>query len=137
MNPSNWPGITEPSPSITYSVSSLYNDEAILDARVNDIHRKALTVFRLCVEAETPLYVLDWQHPAYLFYPHASFDPDDLDEWRIPVFPDGDYLIFIAQDFSFGTFGHPWEQTICVFGEQLINAFEQNLPYAFEEVRRK
>jgi len=60
------------------------------------------------------LYALDWQHPCYWLYPHASFDADDEDAWLVPVLPNGDYYIFLAEDFSFGSFGHPWEMTITI-----------------------
>jgi hypothetical protein len=40
------------------------------------------------------------------------------------VIPDGDYHIFLAPDFSWGFFGHPWEWTICVFGAPLLATLE-------------
>lgn len=67
----------------------------------------------------------------------SEVERSDLSDWPISVIPDGDHHIFLAEDFSFGTFGHPWEQTICVFGQQLIDAVELNKPSYFEEVRRK
>jgi len=35
------------------------------------------------------------------------------------VFPDGDYHIHLTRDLRLGTFGHPWEETVCVFGDLL------------------
>lgn len=137
MEPSSWPGIKEPSPSVTYSISSLYGgDEDYFNSSINDLHEKALSAFRKCSKMEEPLYVLDWQHPAYLFFPHVPFAAEHWENWKTSVFPDGDYYIFINHDLSFGTFGHPWEQTICVFGEKLIHEFEKNLPNIFKEIRR-
>ena len=64
------------------------------------------------------LVVLDWQHPAYRFRPaHQALTWRA--EWRVPVYPDGDYYAFLTQDFTEGTFGHPWEKTLCVIGERL------------------
>ncbi|GAB3774366.1 hypothetical protein GCM10027600_36810 [Nocardioides ginsengisegetis] len=37
----------------------------------------------------------------------------------MPVYPDGDYYAFLTSDFTEGTFGHPWEKTLCVIGEGL------------------
>lgn len=37
----------------------------------------------------------------------------------MPVYPIGDYYAFLTEDFSEGTFGHPWEQTLCVIGHRL------------------
>jgi hypothetical protein len=56
--------------------------------------------------------------------------------WRVGL-PDGDYAIFLAEDFSFGFFGHPWEATICIFGEPLLEAFQKYPPRLFEKVVRK
>ena len=59
------------------------------------------------------------------------------ESWRIPVLPDGDYSIFLAADFRFGIFGHPWEGTWCVFGTKLLAAFETDRPRMFSsELRR-
>jgi len=55
----------------------------------------------------------------------------------IPVLPDGDYHIFLADDFSFGTLGHPWEQTICVFGKPLIDVVEREGPKLLGRVVRR
>jgi hypothetical protein len=136
VTPADWPSIIEPTPSVTYSIATLYDQEHFWEF-VGEIHQKALTAFRNRVLPEQKLYVLDWQHPCYSFNAHFAFNAEQFDEWRIPVFPDGDYYIFLAEDFTFGTFGHPWEQTICVFGQALIDAFECNCPSAFQIIRRK
>ncbi|MFB4279141.1 DUF2716 domain-containing protein [Nonomuraea sp. MTCD27] len=36
------------------------------------------------------------------------------------MFPNGDYYVFLSEDRTNGTFGHPWEQTLCIFGTSLI-----------------
>lgn len=33
--------------------------------------------------------------------------------------PDWDYYLHLTEDLRLGTFGHPWEQTLCVFGALL------------------
>jgi hypothetical protein len=76
-------------------------------------------------EAET-LLALDWQHPAYRFSP-ARQALTWAPEWKIPVYPDGDYFAFLTEDFTEGTFGHPWERTICVFGERLVGSLGGSL----------
>jgi hypothetical protein len=83
------------------------------------------------------IYALDWQHPGYRFYPHRPFSLNRLGEWPIPILPNGDYHIFLEQDFNFGVFGHPWEETICVLGEKLLSILEQNKPRLFTEIVRK
>lgn len=121
-----WPGIREPSPSITYSIS----DRSTF---VDDLDTQALAVFRGVVEREARMYILDWQHTCFWFYPHRS----GIEQFEISVFPDGDYHIFLAEDFSFGMFGHPWEETVCVFGERLLRAMEQHRPHLLTSVLRR
>ncbi len=43
------------------------------------------------------------------------------------MFPDGDYHIVLTEDMTIGTFGHPWEQTLCVFGAALVDTLAQTL----------
>ena len=81
------------------------------------------------------LLVLDWQHPAYLFSPHRhALEPG---QWPVPVFPNGDYYAFLSGDLNMGTFGRPWEQTLCVFGEPLIEQLGEPLAAMFGTRRRR
>ena len=126
VHAASWPGIREPRPSVTYSIADS-------DSIVADLDAQALMVFRSLVAPDARIYALDWQHTSFWFFPHrASPEP-----FRISVFPDGDYSIFLAEDFSFGFFGHPWEETVCVFGERLLTAMEQHQPQLFTHVLRR
>ncbi|MFA7767591.1 DUF2716 domain-containing protein [Streptomyces sp. NRRL S-448] len=40
-------------------------------------------------------------------------------KWPGSVYPDGDYHLYRTPELRFGTFGHPWEHTLCVFGAPL------------------
>ncbi len=53
------------------------------------------------------------------------------------VYPNGDYAICLSEDMNSGTFGHPWEQTICIFGKELIEITRTNLPLNFSKVLRE
>jgi len=55
----------------------------------------------------------------------------------IPVFPNGDYYFFIQKDFKWGYLGHPWEESITIFGEELIESFERNKPEMFQNILRQ
>lgn len=130
-------GISEPIPSKTYDVSFAYEQSPEhFEELQRDLHDQALKAFCRVVEENVFLYSLDWQHDSYRFWPQLFENQANLDQWKIPVFPDGDYFIFLSQDFQNGTFGHPWEQTICVFGEKLLDAFACNEPQLFHNLLR-
>lgn len=127
VNPNQFPSIKEPVGSITYRFDYPVEPEII-----DDLESKTLSAFLSVVSVSDALYVLDWQHDCYWFRPYVSFR-----EWAIPVLPNGDYYIFLAKDFSFGIFGHPWEQTFCVWGNKLLAQFQRNKPFLFEKVIRQ
>jgi Protein of unknown function (DUF2716) len=133
----HWPGIVEPHPSITYDIGHIYGlSETQAAALETDLNRKTLAAFQVCTRPDQRLYALDWQHACYWFYPHRPFDAENLAAWRVPVLPNGDYYIFLAEDFSFGMFGHPWEQTLCLFGQPLLDAFVPSQPFLFTQIVR-
>lgn len=113
---------------ITYEIGSIYEHPDAEELKA-DLDRKVLTALRQCVAPPDELYALDWQHPSYVFRPHETSPTG----FKAPVLPDGDYYIFLAPDFSFGLFGHPWEQTICVFGAPFLRALEEHPPRLFHQ----
>lgn len=80
------------------------------------------------------MYALNWQHDCFLF----STDEDipywlnwyDLEREVMVYFPsyypDGDYHFFLSTDLSEGFLGHPWRKEMCVFGNRLIQAFDEH-----------
>lgn len=131
VHPKHWPGIVEPEDSVTYSIGHVYGDEDQYTLLTNDLSVKLIKAFRECVPGGKSIWVLDWQHPCYRFYPHDDFQFHDEDDWPVPALPNGDYYIFLSPDLEFGVFGHPWEQSMCVFGEPLLEAFDRDLPELF------
>ena len=129
----DWPGIAEPAPSITYAIGHIYElpreERAALEA---DLEAKLLAAFRALVGrdgGEGVVHALDWQHASFRFAPtvaEAASVP-----WAIPALPDGDYYIFLAPDLRWGIFGHPWEETMCVFGDELLRALAAAPPKLF------
>jgi hypothetical protein len=132
VNPSHWPSIVEPEPSVTW-------DLALDRAEVTDRRRKGawtegvdyVRVNTVLIAAWTSLltssdwlYVLDWQHPGYRCWPHRVDVPTVPNTMPVDVFPNGDYYIFLSPDLRLGTFGHPWEASLCVWGDQLIDAVD-------------
>jgi hypothetical protein len=148
VDPKSWPGFSPPSPFVTWSVPDPFSA-----AETEDLHRCALSAFRRVLRDGERMFALDWQHAGFWFQPHvaeASWgQPDRLqrgllpdeparteDRWMIPVLPNGDYVFFVSSGLDWGWFGHPWEQSICVFGEPLLAAVEARPPALLRAVRR-
>ena len=106
------PAIHEPDPSITFDLSCEWTDQF-----VDEMAQEFLKAFRAVTPPGEQLYFLDWQHQCYLFEPHLADT-----RASVPVLPDGDYHLFLDPEFRFGTFGHPWQQSLTVFGTRLLEA---------------
>jgi hypothetical protein len=122
--PDGWPAIREPTPSVTFDLS-VVRDGARRGSAYDAINAEALRSFVWALDVDE-LLVFDWQHPAYRFRPSVqalTWQP----EWKVPVYPDGDYFAFVTLDLSCGTFGHPWEHSLCVFGKPLIDSLAATL----------
>ena len=127
VDPSSWPAITEPLPSITFDLRVI-RDGPQLAAAYDAINAEALRSFVFALAGVPDLVVLNWQHSAYRFRPAAqALKWNKKSEWKVPVYPNGDYYVFLTPDYSHGTFGHPWEKTLCVFGTPLIGSLGRSL----------
>ncbi|MBT2407684.1 DUF2716 domain-containing protein [Streptomyces sp. ISL-87] len=124
MNPATWPAIKEPVNSVTWSLSSLDDDPAYerLD-RLVEVVEQALTA---CVPPQDTLFALDWQHVSFRFSPHLV-GGSGRERWPLSPYPDGDYYIYLSEDFLTGSFGHPWEQSLCLFGQDLLDVASTNI----------
>lgn len=138
------PGITEPPGSVTFSLAPITQagSQARYWAGVHALNAEVLQAFVTVFPEGERLVVLDWQHPSYWFRPHrhasGEFSPEGLraTTWPVCPFPDGDYYIFLSEDLSSGTFGHPWEQSLCVFGRALVDALSPILSSWLPILRR-
>ena len=52
----------------------------------------------------------------------------DQECWAHSVWPEGRYVVFFVTNMSQGLFGDPVQQTLCVFGGELLAAVTANLP---------
>jgi len=118
--------IRAPTPSRTWPIAHAFGDQR--DHLEEDLDIKVLAAFRRCLRPDHKLYALDWQHPCYWFWPHRFTEAATWEAWKVPVLPDGDYYIFLAEDLAFGLFGHPWEQALCAFGDALLDALAVDPP---------
>ncbi|MEV6831462.1 DUF2716 domain-containing protein [Amycolatopsis sp. NPDC051102] len=123
-----FPGITEPAGSATWHIGDLGDPQ--LDALEDIVHEG----FRTSASPGEELYWLDWQHVGY------RFDPARVGGAGPPrpgaVFPDGDYCLYLTGDLRLGTFGHPWEETVCVFGDLRTRIDAQLTAAIGEPIRR-
>jgi hypothetical protein len=135
MDPEKWPAIEEPAGSVTLDLSPIFarDDRGFSadEAAVNDF---VLDAFTETFPSDCRLIALDWQHPAYWFWPHRQTTLDEA--WRVPAFPNRDYFVLMTEDMSQGTFGHPWEQTLCVFGRDLVETLVPRLSEAPDQTHQ-
>jgi hypothetical protein len=133
---SKFPSFHSPSPYNTYDISSIWgsleHDELYLD-----LENKFLLYFQELTQHDEYLFALDWQHECYLINAFKEFPRDDLDRWIIPAVPDGDYYFFIQKEFKWGILSHPWEKTITVFGNEILEVLKKNKPKLFHTIVRE
>jgi hypothetical protein len=133
----DWPGIVEPVPSATYDITAAYDsDDPWLRPVRGRLNERMLQLFRQIVPPGGFLYAMDW-HVGYRFYPHREFDEKDIRSWGVSVLPHGDYTVFLTADLRHGTFGHPWEGTVCIFGHDLLVSVKTHPPELLTRVVRR
>ncbi len=124
VRPEEWPTYLEPAPSITWDISHLlasfypWNDPQATPYNV-----ALWKAFKACLAEDESVLALDWQHTAWEFFPHRFRGADDPTCWCIPALPSGEYHIFVTEDHRLGSLGHPWAQTLCIFGEGFVDAY--------------
>ncbi|PZS02084.1 MAG: hypothetical protein DLM56_13000 [Pseudonocardiales bacterium] len=121
VEPSGWPSIEEPVPSMTLDLSSVATHHGMTMPAADD------AILQLLVDAfpaNVRLVAIDYNHVASWLWPHrfAASERGWPDSWYVHPYPNGDYTIFLTEDMTSGTFGHPWERTLCIVGSALIEA---------------
>jgi len=87
---------------------------------IDELASAVIDSFREVGAVSDEIFRLNWGHASYAY---------NLAECPLGAgFPDGDYEILLSEDMSFGTFGHPWEHSICIFGDQLVKSFLKRRP---------
>ncbi|WP_326834696.1 DUF2716 domain-containing protein [Amycolatopsis rhabdoformis] len=46
----------------------------------------------------------------------------NIDDWEYSHYPNGDYVVFVSKDLSFGIVGNHHERSLCFFGEPAVSA---------------
>ena len=112
-----FPAIKTSKPKFKFSVKHCFS----LDFSMTKLEAFALSLFDEITSPGERLYALDWQHECYDFDPRREMDRNEFDEWIVPVLPDGDFYIFLTKDFNNVWIGHPWEKTVTLVGENIVN----------------
>lgn len=134
---SRFPAFQALSPYITYDISAYFEDSFLLHAD-EDLEKKALLSFQENITGtDEYMLALDWQHECYWITPYGSFEKDEFGEWKVPVLPNGNYYFFLSKEMNWGLLGHPWEQSITIFGEGLIDSFSRHHPLLFQRKIRE
>jgi hypothetical protein len=120
---------------VTYNLSPCWDGSGVAEWLRHTVNFAVVWALAV-VGPEAPVIVLDWQHPAYRFWPHRNrtFDNGQLLAGLTPV-PDGDYYVFVTEDLHLGTFGHPWEASLCVFGSPLVDKLQPILDALLPRLR--
>jgi Protein of unknown function (DUF2716) len=98
-----------------------------------------------CTPPGSSLLILEWQHTSYRLRPDLPptdmFLPQALTRnlppgWPRSPYPNGDYPVMISEDLRYGSFGHPWEHTLCLFGTDLLDAIADEITHTLPILRR-
>lgn len=145
MYQQDWPSFKINCQFVKYYISGIWSKNSSFEEfefKYKDLHKKMLNAFIECTLENERIYALDWQHTCYSFNPRIKMDTinfeyvggEKIEKWYVPILPNGDYYFFVARDLSWGALGHPWEKTMYIFGEKLIEAVGNNKPIIFNEV---
>lgn len=103
----------------------------ITEEYYNEFNEHIAEIFINCMGTHNNMYALDWQHQSFRYNPKSNeklpkmIEADNYNIYFPDFYPDGDYYFFIAKDFSWGYFTHPWTQQLWVFGYQLISEIKK------------
>ncbi|WP_433206804.1 DUF2716 domain-containing protein [Dactylosporangium sp. CS-047395] len=107
----------DPRPSVTFDLRGFFRSDvpAEFTAAARAVDDLVLLAFVRVLPAGAALLVLNWEHASHRLRPHERTEP-------LPWFavPNGDHYVVGTEDFAMGTRGHPWEQTLRVWGEPLL-----------------
>jgi hypothetical protein len=138
VRPEDWPTFREPAPSVTWDISDLLEEfYPWRDPRATPYNLALLDALRRSLEPDEPVLALDWQHAGYEFYPHRFRGAEDPENWRIPALPSAEYHLFVTEDHRLGSLGHPWAQTLCIFGEGFVDTYRRISPLASGRIIRQ
>ncbi|THA28869.1 DUF2716 domain-containing protein [Streptomyces sp. A1547] len=134
-NTTSLPAISAPVPSAVWHLHAHHRPVPDLPEQIDAIVQRGLLT---ATEPGEFIYWLDWQHDGYRYDPRRTDLPGRPPRPGKGAYPNGDYYLHLTDDLRLGTFGHPWEQTLTVWGPPLLAAVEAELTELLgEPVRRR
>ncbi|MET9877615.1 DUF2716 domain-containing protein [Actinacidiphila glaucinigra] len=139
-----YPSIEEPLDSVTWHVEDVTDTTHSYrlgrnlpdDHRVARLQKAVERGLRACVRPGEELHSIDWYHQGYRFDPARVGGPG-RPAWPGAACRDGDYYMLLTRDLRMGTFWHPWEESFCVFGRDLLAEVEDDLTAILGTVMRR
>jgi hypothetical protein len=126
-------GLVEPAASVTWHLEAIdgHND------LIGELQRTIEHGLRASTRPGERVYYLHPFTQGYHFDPRLVGGPGQPPIPR-PAYPDrGDYRLYTTEDLRLGTFGDPWECSLCVFGEDLLSEVENDLTALLGTVLRR
>ena len=120
---------------------SVYGIETMTEAQLDCMEQLVHQAFLHATKPGQRLYALDWQHSGFLYDPRSkdAYQSVWVEDARCPqggynayfpsFYPDGDYYFFIDENLQFGYLSHPWRQEVWIFGDVLVQEFENIYEY--------
>ncbi|MGI5508400.1 DUF2716 domain-containing protein [Streptomyces sp. CA-106131] len=139
-----YPGIEEPSDSVTWHVGDVTDTRHSYglmrnlpdDHRVARLQKAVERGLRACVRPGEQLYSVSWWHQGYRFDP-ARVGGSGQPTWPGAACWEGEYYTLLTRDLRMGTLWHPWEESLCVFGAELLAEVEHDLTAILGTVMRR
>jgi hypothetical protein len=134
------------SPSVTWDISAAYVEDLSTDTEP-DLTLKALSAMRAVSERDTLWYVFSDGHAALSgFLPWQAVAKPYWRWWKNPIMPRGtpphmnvrtNHNCFVRRDFRAGFLTYLREDSLCVFGQDLLDALAEDPPLLLTKVRRR
>ena len=137
-----WPSMKNEHPTFEFQIPVDFYD--LCDFRAYEENKLIVdetmkSIFVECMGDDDFMYALDWQHTGFRYNPRVNttieypvFIKDERYEcggynvYFPEFYPNGDYYFFIAKDFRWGYLTHPWLNKAWVFGDRLMQLFQEN-----------
>ncbi|GAA2365088.1 hypothetical protein Cme02nite_31990 [Catellatospora methionotrophica] len=126
-------GLVEPADSVTWHLAAIDGDDSL----VGELHRIIERGLRSCTRPGERVYALNPGTQGYHFDPRLVGRPGQP-LTPGPAYPDQcEYRVYTTGDIRLGTFGDPWERSLCVFGVDLLAKIEPDLDVLLGPVLRR